>query len=306
MQPVSILGVPTDFGANRRGVDMGPSAIRYGGLYDALDDADIEWTDVGNIHTPRVATSGRRDTDRTSGSPRHLEETAEVCSRLSDRVIELLEDDRTPLVLGGDHSIAIGTLHGSATAGPFGAIWFDAHADFNTPATSPSGNIHGMPLAAALGYGTVGESSWAHASTLEESNVAIVGLRDVDETEVDALHDSDVTVYTMTDIDRRGMPAVIEAAVDVATDGGLPIHVSLDMDWLDPNEAPGVGTPVRGGVTYREAHTAMEYLAERLEPTQLRSIELVEVNPILDQSNETAKLGCELVASAFGKRILSD
>ncbi|MFW6448776.1 MAG: arginase [Halobacteriota archaeon] len=303
MRPVSIIGVPTDFGANRRGVDMGPSAIRYGGLYDGLDAAGVEWHDEGDLRTPRVASAGPRD--EPDGPIRHLEETAEVCSRLTERVETALDGDRLPLVLGGDHSIAIGTVVASARAGPLGAIWFDAHADFNTPETSPSGNIHGMPLAAVLGRGDFGERPWAHATGLREDRVALVGLRDVDATEATALQDSDVSIFTMTDIDRRGMLAVVEDALDVATGGGDgAIHVSLDLDWLDPNAAPGVGTPVRGGVSYREAHTAMEYVAETVADDGLRSMEVVEVNPILDRSNETARLAVELAASAFGKRIL--
>ncbi len=305
MRPVSIIGVPTDFGANRRGVDMGPSAIRYGGLYEALESASVEWTDVGDLRTPRIASAGPRSAAAPEGEVRHLEATAEVCSRLSERVDGAIAEDRIPLVLGGDHSIAIGTLVASAAAGPLGAIWFDAHADFNTPATTPSGNIHGMPLAAALGYGDFGDRPWAHAEGLQEDRVALVGLRDVDPTERETLRNSDVTVFTMTDIDRRGMLDVVREAIDIATDGGsAPVHVSLDLDWLDPNEAPGVGTPVRGGVSYREAHTAMEYLAEAVPEAGLRSMDLVEVNPILDHSNETARLAVELVASAFGKRIL--
>lgn len=304
MPSVSILGVPTDFGANRRGVDMGPSAIRYGGLYKALDDAGVVWEDVGDLRTPRVATAGRRNRTEEHAELRHFEETAEVCSRITERTEEIIDDGRVPLVLGGDHSIAIGTLVGSAKSASLGAIWFDAHADFNTPATSPSGNIHGMPLSSVLGYGSLGEQPWAYAPGLDESRVALVGLRSVDEREREALLDSDVTVFTMTDIDRRGIPEVILEAIDVATDGGDQVHISLDLDWLDPGEAPGVGTPVHGGVTYREAHTAMEYIAERLPAEAIQSMELVEVNPILDTSNETAKLGCELVASAFGKRII--
>ncbi|MFP4628697.1 MAG: arginase [Halobacteriales archaeon] len=303
MRPVSIIGVPTDFGANRRGVDMGPSAIRYGGLYEGLDAAGVEWRDEGDLRTPRIATAGPREASH--GRIRHLEETAEVCSRLAERAGSAFEDGHVPLVLGGDHSIAIGTVGASAQVGPLGAIWFDAHADFNTPATSPSGNIHGMPLAAVLGHGEFRERAWAYAPNLREDRVALVGLRDVDETEAGPLRDSDVTVFTMTDIDRRGMLAVVEDAIAVATGGGDgAIHVSLDLDWLDPNEAPGVGTRVRGGVSYREAHTAMESLAEVVADDGLRSMELVEVNPILDRSNETARLAVELAASAFGKRIL--
>ncbi len=304
MNSVSILGVPTDFGANRRGVDMGPSAIRYGGLYSALDDAGVAWSDVGNLITPQAAVTGSRSETEGETVPRHRDETAEMCSRLADRIADIIADESTPLVLGGDHSVALGTMVGSAPAGSMGALWFDAHADFNTPKTSPSGNIHGMPLASALGYGDLGDQPWAYAEHLDEDRVALVGIRDVDETETDLLLDSGVSVYTMTDIDRRGIGEVVKEAIGVATDGGDQVHVSLDLDWLDPNEAPGVGTPVHGGVTYREAHTAMEYLAELLPPDSIRSFELVEVNPVLDRSNKTGKLASELAASAFGKTVI--
>lgn len=303
MRPVSILGVPTDFGANRRGVDMGPSAIRYGGLYDALDEAGVEWTDVGNLITPTAAVTGGRPSEEQPSHPRHLDETAEVCSRLAERVTDLSVDS-IPLILGGDHSIALGTMVGTQPSGSMGALWFDAHGDFNTPKRSPSGNIHGMPLASALGYGGLGDQPWAHAPHLEEERVALVGTRDIDEAEAEALSESDVSVFTMTDIDRRGVGDVVQEAIEVATGGDGEVHVSLDLDWLDPKEAPGVGTPVRGGVTYREAHTAMEYVAELVPASAIRSFELVEVNPVLDRSNETGKLACELVASAFGKTVL--
>ncbi len=304
MRPVSILGAPTDFGANRRGVDMGPSAIRYGGLTDALTEAKVEWSDRGDVRAPRIARSRSR-AENAAETPRmrHREETAEFCSRLAEQVERVLEEEEIPLVLGGDHSIAIGTIAGSATRGELGAIWFDAHGDFNTPATTPSGNIHGMPLAAVLGRGDFADRPWAAAKALNPEKVALVGTRSLDETERTALSDSPVTVFTMTDIDRQGMASVVRRAIEVATADGTDIHVSLDMDWLDPNEAPGVGTPVRGGVSYREAHTAMEYLAEAVPRDGLRSMEIVEVNPILDRSNETAELACELAASAFGKRV---
>lgn len=304
MRPISILGVPTDFGANRRGVDMGPSAIRYGGLYEALDAAGVDWTDDGDLRTPRTAIAGERLASRDGTTTRHREETAEVCSRLADRISSTVDEGRMPLVLGGDHSVAIGTIAGSAAEDSLGALWFDAHADFNTPETSPSGNIHGMPLASVLGYGSLGGEPWTQAPALDESRVALVGLRDVDDSEQPALEDSDVSVYTMTDIDRRGIGTVVTEAIDVATDGDGEVHVSLDLDWLDPNEAPGVGTPVRGGVSYREAHTAMEYVAELVPASSIRSMEVVEVNPVLDRENETGTLACELIASAVGKTVL--
>ncbi|TVT96284.1 arginase [Haloferax volcanii] len=291
-------GCTTDYGANRRGVDMGPSAIRYAGLAGELESAGVSPTDAGDLAVPHHAT---RDADAGATNAKHVKEVEEVTRSLADAVSTALAEGTTPLALGGDHSIAIGSLVGSARDADIGVIWFDAHGDFNTPSTSPSGNVHGMPLAAALGIGDFAGVEWANAAGLKEENVAIVGLRSVDDAEAEAIRDSDVTVYTMSDIDERGVTAVTNDALDVATDGTDGVHVSLDLDWLDPREAPGVGTPVRGGVTYREAHAAMELVARS---EAMRSFELVEVNPILDEHNETATLATELAASAFGKRIL--
>ncbi|ADE03230.1 arginase [Haloferax volcanii] len=295
---VRILGAPTDYGANRRGVDMGPSAIRYAGLAGELESAGVSPTDAGDLAVPHHAT---RDADAGATNAKHVKEVEEVTRSLADAVSTALAEGTTPLALGGDHSIAIGSLVGSARDADIGVIWFDAHGDFNTPSTSPSGNVHGMPLAAALGIGDFAGVEWANAAGLKEENVAIVGLRSVDDAEAEAIRDSDVTVYTMSDIDERGITDVTNDALDVATDGTDGVHISLDLDWLDPREAPGVGTPVRGGVTYREAHAAMELVARS---EAMRSFELVEVNPILDEHNETATLATELAASAFGKRIL--
>ena len=298
---VRIIGAPSDYGQGRRGVDMGPSAIRYAGLSSELEAAGASCRDAGDLSVPRAE---ERDPDyRTpsEGDAKFLRETEDVVSRLSDEVADTLADDETPLVLGGDHSVAIGSLRGSARDAEIGAVWFDAHGDFNTPTTSPSGNVHGMPLAAALGIGEFAGVDWANAPTLREENVVIVGLRSVDDAERRMLSDSDVTVYTMSDIDERGVRAVVDDALQVAGHGVDGVHASLDMDWLDPNEAPGVGTPVRGGVTYREAHLAMELLADA---EVCRSMEVVEVNPTLDDSNETAELATELAASAFGKTVL--
>jgi arginase len=300
-ETVRIIGAPTDYGANRRGVDMGPSAIRYAGLADQLEAAGVATVDAGDLLAPR-AEEQPVETDTTA---RNLPATRDVTGRLAGEVAQTLEGGEFPLVLGGDHSVAIGTLRGSARDADIGAVWFDAHGDFNTPETSPSGNIHGMPLAAALGEGAFEDTEWANAPGLEEENVAIVGLRSIDEVERNAIRDSEITVFTMADIDERGITPVVEDALDVATDGVDGIHVSLDLDWLDPHEAPGVGTPVRGGVTYREAHAALELVAARNgDGGVMRSLELVEVNPILDEGNETAALATELAASAFGKRIL--
>ncbi|WP_435096147.1 arginase [Halarchaeum sp. P4] len=302
---VRIIGAPSDYGANRRGVDMGPSAIRYADLADGIEATGASVHDAGDLAVPRAE---ERDPDReqpSTGTAKFLHETREVSRTLADAVADAHADGEFPLVLGGDHSIAIGSLAGTARDAEVGAIWFDAHGDFNTPETSPSGNVHGMPVAAALGKGSFAGVEWANAEGLREENVVFVGLRDIDEHEREAINESDVTAFTMSDIDERGISTVVEEALDVASAGVDGVHVSFDLDWLDPNEAPGVGTPVRGGATYREAHWALEAVARRDEEDDiLRSMELVEVNPILDQSNRTAEMAAELAASALGKRIL--
>jgi len=302
---VRIIGAPTDYGANRRGVDMGPSAIRYAGLADSIEAAGATPVDAGDLLAPRAE---ERDPDArtpSAGKAKFLREVEDVSRRLGDEVAAACVEGTLPLVLGGDHSVAIGTLGGAARDADIGAVWFDAHADFNTPTTTPSGNVHGMPMAAALGIDEFEGVEWANADGLREENVALVGLRSLDDPEKDAIRDSEVSAYTMSDIDERGITPVVEEALDVASAGVDGIHVSLDLDWLDPNLAPGVGTPVRGGVTYREAHTALELVANRDETEGvLRSMELVEVNPILDESNETASMATELAASGLGKTIL--
>ncbi|GAB7091617.1 arginase [Halorubrum luteum] len=301
MTTVRIIGAPTDYGANRRGVDMGPSAIRYGGLAEELAGANVETVDAGDLAVPRAE---ERDPDAeppTAGDAKFLRETADVCSRLGAEVAGTLANGEVPLALGGDHSIAIGSLVGTARDADVGVVWFDAHADLNTPSTTPSGNVHGMSLAAALGLGEFADTEWANAPGLSPESVALVGLRAVDEAERELIRERGFTAYTMSDIDEQGITDVTEAAIETANDGADGVHVSLDLDWLDPNEAPGVGTPVRGGVTYREAHTAMEIVHDA---DALRSMELVEVNPTLDQHNETAELATELAASALGKRVL--
>ena len=301
-RPVRVFGVPMDLGADRRGVDMGPSAIRYAGLADTVERMGIACEDGGDVAVP-----GPERTDPEAGSPpegraKYLAATEQVCRDLADDVAAAVADDHVPLVLGGDHSIAIGTVNGVARHRDPGVVWFDAHGDFNTPTTTPSGNVHGMSLAAILGRGTFGGRPWADAG-VDPENVAIVGVRDLDDRERDALRASDVTVFSMTDVDERGLPAVTRDAVDVATDGTNGLHVSLDLDFLDPSEAPGVGTPVRGGASYREGHTAMEIVSRRAGE-DLASIELVEVNPILDEHNRTAELAVELAASALGEQII--
>lgn len=296
---IRTIGVPMDLGADRRGVDMGPSAIRYAGLSAALDGIDRSTVERGDLTVPHAE---ERDPDEETSNAKYLAEIESICTRLADEVAGTLADGALPLVLGGDHSIAIGTLAGASRGADIGAVWFDAHSDVNTPGTTPSGNVHGMPLAAALGMGSFADTSWANAPNLAEENVALVGLRSVDDPERERIRDSEMTAFTMSDIDERGVVSVTEEALAVATDGVDGMHVSLDMDWLDPSHAPGVGTPVRGGVTYREAHSAMELVADHDDA--LRSLEVVEVNPILDSHNETAELATELAASALGKRVL--
>jgi len=300
-RPVRILGVPTDYGANRRGVDMGPSAIRYAGLEGAVRRVADECQDDGDLEVVRAEST---DPDRApmDGRAKFISEVEDVAGRLADRVAGTCADGALPLVLGGDHSIAIGSMAGAARDAEIGVLWFDAHGDFNTPTTTPSGNVHGMPLAAALGRDEFAELPWAQAPGLDPERVAIVGVRNLDPPERAAINDSPVTAFSMSDIDEHGIVDVVEDAIAAASDGADGLHVSLDLDWLDPKEAPGVGTPERGGATYREAHAALEEVAAADTPT--RSLEVVEVNPILDQHNETAELACELVASALGERIL--
>ncbi len=304
-ETVRIIGAPMDYGADRRGVDMGPSAIRYAGLGKKLESAGVEPIDSGDLLIPRAEERDPNADQPSRGNAKFLGEVEDICRRLGDEVADTLAGGSFPLVLGGDHSVAIGSMHGSSREGDLGAIWFDAHADLNTPETSPSGNVHGMPLAAALGRGLFADQDWAPAPGLHESSIAYVGLRSIDERERELVRDSEMTAFTMADIDERGMTAVVEDALAVATEGTDGIHISLDLDWLDPKTAPGVGTPVRGGVTYREAHAALETVSKRHErENAIRSMDVVEVNPILDEANETATVAAELTASAFGKRIL--
>ncbi len=295
-RPVHVLGVTMDLGADRRGVDMGPSAIRYAGLAEAVEAADRACLDAGDVPVPRPDRDGESDDPRA----KHLDETAVVTRRVADAVTESLADGAVPVVLGGDHSVAMGTVGASAGDDDLGVVWFDAHGDFNTPATTPSGNVHGMVLSALLGVGDF--APWARAPHVDPENVALVGVRSLDGDERRLLRESPVSVFTMSDVDDRGLPEVVDEALAVVTTDTAGLHVSLDLDWLDPGEAPGVGTPVRGGVSYREAHAAMEQVARH--PETLRSMDLVEVNPILDERNRTAELACELTASALGRRIL--
>ncbi len=302
---VRVIGAPIDYGANRRGVDMGPSAIRYAGLAEQIEAAgDMVCEDSGDLLAP-LAEEESSESETADVNAKHLGAVRDVNTRLGNEVAGAIGDGALPLVLGGDHSVAIGSLAGSGRDADIGAIWFDAHGDFNTPETSPSGNLHGMPLAAALGRGYFEDLEWATADGLREENVVLIGLRSLDDAERSALKESKVTAYTMSDLDGRGISDVVDEALDIASSGVDGIHVSLDLDWLDPNEAPGVGTPVRGGVSYREAHAALEAVAKHdVRYDVLRSFELVEVNPILDQRNTTAEMAAELAASGLGKRIL--
>lgn len=300
---LGVLGVPLDLGASRRGVDMGPSAVRVAGLDARLAALGHTVTDSGNIPV-EIA-----ETQRTGNlNARYLQEITDTCSRTAQAVIEILGSGLTPLVLGGDHSIAAGSVSGVAEfyrrrQEKIGVLWLDAHSDINTPETSPSGNVHGMPLAALLGLGPAPLSQILHAQPkIAAENTALIGIRDVDSAERENLRRAGVAgVFTMRDIDERGLRSVMEEALRIASNGTVGYHVSLDMDWIDPEDAPGVGTPVRGGATYREAHLAMEIIADH---GNLLSLEIVEVNPVLDEHNRTAELAVELACSAFGKKIL--
>src|SRR5581483_2078251 len=300
---IRIIGVPLDMGASRRGVDMGPSAMRVAGLEARLEALGHQVVDGCNIRVELAET-------RTPGNPNahYLKEIAETCARTAEAVLAALEAGTTPLVLGGDHSLAAGSVSGVAEFyrrrdQRIGLIWIDAHADLNTPETSPSGNVHGMPLAALLGLGPEPLSNLlGFAPKLALENTVLIGVRDIDAAERENIRRAGLAeVYTMRDIDERGMRAVMEEALRAAGRGTAGYHVSLDLDWIDPEDAPGVGTPVRGGATYREAHLAMEILADH---GRMLSFEIVEVNPVIDEHNRTAHLAVELISSAFGKKIL--
>ncbi|HSC51576.1 MAG TPA: arginase [Gaiellaceae bacterium] len=294
-QPVAVIGAGLDLGAGRRGVDMGPSAIRYAGLDEQLAQLGRRVEDWGDVETA-VAEA----TEVVDERVRYLPQIKATCERIAALVARAVNEEYLPLVLGGDHSVALGTLGGIARArGQGGVLWLDAHGDLNRPETSPSGNVHGMPLAAALGLAGHEFASDAFPLPAVE-RVALVGVRSLDPGERELLAGLDACVFTMSDLDRGGVEAAMREALAHVAGGGF-VHVSLDMDVLDPDVAPGVGTPVRGGLSYREAHLALELVAEA---NVLSSLEVVEVNPILDRENETAKLAVELVASALGARIL--
>ena len=294
---VAIIGAALDLGAGRRGVDMGPSAIRYAGLEERLRSIGYDCLDWGNVETAVLEATPEQD-----ARARYLPEIRTACARVAQLVGHAVAEGYVPLVLGGDHSIAMGTLGGLArTLGPGGVLWIDAHGDLNTPEDSPSGNVHGMPLAAAIGEaGTLFDPEVWGFPAVDPARVALVGTRELDGGERDRIRRLGIRDFTMSDIDRVGVErAVRESLAHIAGPGF--VHVSLDMDALDPEVAPGVGTPVRGGLSYREAHLALELVAES---GLASSIEVVEVNPILDRENTTAALAVELVASALGKTIL--
>ena len=300
---IRIVGVPLDMGASRRGVDMGPSAMRVAGLEARLEALGHRVTDSGNIPVDIAETQAFGDPNA-----RYLKQIAETCRRTGDKVIKTLEEGLTPFVLGGDHSLAVGSVSGVAEFyrrqnQKIGVLWIDAHSDINTPETSPSGNVHGMPLAALLGLGPEALSSlYGYSPKISPENTVLVGVRDIDAAERANIRRAGIgEVYTMRDIDERGMRTVMEEALRAAGRGTAGYHVSLDMDWIDPEDAPGVGTPVRGGATYREAHLAMEIIADH---GRMLSFEIVEVNPVIDEHNRTADLAVELACSAFGKKIL--
>jgi len=291
-----------DLGQSRRGVDMGPSALRVADLYSRLKQLGHQVEDIGNISVkqPEEQHYGEKNA-------KYLEEIAETCKGLADIVRKTLEEKMFPLVLGGDHSIAAGTVggvtsHFHQSSKTVGLIWIDAHGDMNTPDSSPSGNVHGMPLASIIGHGPAELTGLSDQKPMvDPRNVALVGIRDLDSKERRLMKETGVHVFTMRDIDERGMRQVMSEAIRVATDDTAGIAVSLDMDCVDPGDAPGVGTAVRGGVTYREAHLAMEMLADS---KALVSFELVEINPVIDEHNKTAALGVELTLSCLGKKIL--
>jgi arginase len=285
---VDVIGVPMDLGASRRGVDMGPSAIRYARLHEQLRSLDIDTiVDHGNLAVPIREAIEAHDVNA-----KYFGVIERVCEELAELVERSVRAGGIPIVLGGDHSIAMGTLAGLTRAwgeAP-GLVWIDAHSDINSPQSSPSGNVHGMPLYFAL------KNGYARPQTTVQ-----IGLRDVDEREKQLLRESGVRAFSMTDVDRHGMPHVMKEALKIAGSNGRPIHVSFDMDGIDPSEAPGTGTPVKGGLSFREAHLALEML---YESGQLKSIETVEINPILDTQNQTAVLAVGLICSALGKSIL--
>jgi len=303
MRPVHIIGVPLDLGGGRRGVDMGPSAFRSAGLGERIAALGYPVVDKGDLLTPIPETQEQRDEHK-----KYIREIAKVCQKLYQQTLASLEEGAMPIVLGGDHSLAAGSVGAAAAWAkqakglPLGLLWIDAHGDMNTPATSPSGNVHGMPLAALLGPEPAELSRIGTFSPkVLPANTVLVGVRNLDDREKTMVRDSHAHVFTIKDIDRQGIAAIVEQAVSLAGTDTAGIHVSFDMDVCDPQIAPGVGTPVKGGLDYREAHMVMEMVADS---GLLTSLDLVEVNPTLDVRNATAQLGIELALSALGMKIL--
>ncbi|MFG0316241.1 MAG: arginase [Planctomycetota bacterium JB042] len=301
-RPIDLYGVPMDLGADRRGVDMGPSAIRIAGLVERLRKLGHEVTDRGNVPCAEMETAVAGDT-----RAKYEAEIAETCRGLAGRVAESVAGGRVPLVLGGDHSIAMGTVTGLAKVlrerrERLGLIWFDAHGDMNTPGTSPSGNVHGMPLAALLGHGhEVFTDLGGFSPKVDPDNCVLIGIRSLDQREREMVKASGIHVFTMKEIDRLGMAEVVDQAIETASRGTAGIHVSFDLDGLDPQVAPGVGTAIQGGVDYREAHLMMELIADS---GRLLGLEMVELNAVLDERNRTAEVAVELILSALGRSIL--
>lgn len=295
---LSIIGMPMDLGQMRRGVDMGPSAIRYAGINERLKNLFESIDDLGDIPIGRPEVKLDPDTNL-----RNLELVAEKNDLLAKELDKVIEQGSFPLILGGDHSIAIGTLAGVAKHyNNLGVIWYDAHGDLNTAETSPSGNIHGMPLAVSLGIGhPMLTGIGGYSPKIKAENIVIIGARALDEGEKDIIKELGIKTYTMHEIDRLGMTKVMEEAIAYLKDKTDGVHLSLDLDGLDPTDAPGVGTPVNGGISYRESHLAMEMLAESKIIT---SAEFVEVNPILDDKNKTASVAVALMTSLFGEKLL--
>ncbi len=301
IETVRVIGVPLDLGASRRGVDMGPSAIRAARLHDRIRALGYTVQDAGNVWTPELEQTG----DVGDPKLRYADEILAACTELADKVEEAMKDGVMPIVLGGDHSIAIGTQAGLARGSTDrGMIWFDAHADFNTHETSPSGNIHGMPVSAALGIGHPRLADFDRPGPkLRAENTVLVGLRDVDAKEAELLQASGAHYFTMRDIDEHGMKKVMDEAMSIASRGVKQVHLSFDLDAVDPRWAPGTGTKVDGGLTYRESHLALEMLAET---DLVTSMEFVEANPLLDTENKTGKFAVGLIASALGKAIVPE
>lgn len=295
-QIIRIFGVPMDLGQQRRGVDMGPSAVRYAGLHERLHQLGYTVCDSGNLEVAQVEQIAPQNSNA-----RYLKEVAQVCQHIYENIVQSREAHERVIFLGGDHSISIGTVAGVARNEPIGLLWIDAHADINTPETSPSGNIHGMSVGVLLGDGPPELTQIGHTGPkLRPEQIVMIGLRDLDPPERERLRSSGIMVFTTRQIDELGMAAVLRMALERLR-GFRRLHVSLDLDGLDPDVAPGVGTPVPGGLTYREAHLLMEILADS---EKVRSMDIVEINPILDHQNVTAQIAVELAASLFGKRIL--